>query len=28
MDARWIVTLAGIVVIALVNYWFFGSRRN
>jgi plastocyanin domain-containing protein len=27
MDApRWIVTLAGIALIALVNSWFFGRR--
>jgi plastocyanin domain-containing protein len=26
--ARGIVTLAGLVLIALVNWWFFGVRRK
>jgi plastocyanin domain-containing protein len=29
MDAnRWMVTLVGIVLIVLVNLWFFASRRS
>jgi hypothetical protein len=29
MDApRWIVTITALALIALVNFWFFGSRRS
>jgi len=29
MDApRWIVTVAGMALIVLVNVWFFGKRRS